>query len=270
VRPVLVIAPNALARAAGAVVVLGVAACSLGAAPLVAIHAGDAITDRQLFSYLSFGLHPGDWMEYRVVFAGGTEALKTVGFGTESVSGTPTLYIESHVRSLAVTGLPPGMSAVGIGTDAVIKTYISGGSFGDLYTQYSVVTSALKIGALEYEVAPETGETYTALAGDVFSPDRRGTVASVDAVEMRVGSQTVHATHIVAKLGSLPLPAGGVSNGYTIELWQSPEVPGGTVAIASPGELAVRWSLIAFGRGYRSLFKHDLDDIRSGSQPAMP
>jgi len=245
------------------------AAFAVGASPPVALHPGDRITDRQLFAYLSFGPHVGDWMQYRVVFLGGATALKTIGFGVESVGGKQTLYVETHVRALAVTGLAPG-TTTGIGTDAVLKTYVTGVTFADLSSPYRVVTSALKVGDFEYEIPPGTPETYTALAGDANLPARDGAIKSVDPIDMRVGAQSVHATHVVAMFASIPLPAGGVSNGYTLEVWQSPDVPAGTVAISSGGSRSVHWRLLAYGRGYRSLFKKGLDALRGASQPAMP
>jgi hypothetical protein len=254
------------ARVAG---IVAAAALSSGAAPPVAMHPGNPITEEQLFGYLAFPVHPGDWMRYRVDFAGGTTALKTVGFGTESVGGQQTLFIETHVRALPVTGLPAG-STTGVGTDAVLKTYVAGNRFGDLSTPYKVITSALKIANFEYEVTPASPETYTALAGDVYSPPRSGTIQSVEPVDVQIGGQTTHATHVVATFGPIALPVGGVSTGFSIEVWQSPDVPGGTVAIASPGLNAVRWRLVAFGRGnYRSLFKNTLDEIRADAQPTM-
>jgi len=148
---------------------------------------------------------------------------------------------------------------------------VTASAFGDLSTPYRVITTALKIANFEYEIAPASAETYTALAGDVYSPQRDGTIQSIDPVDMQVGGQTTHATHIVAAFGPIPLPVGGVSTGFSLEIWQSPDVPAGTVEIASPGGRAVRWRLIAFGRGdYRSYFKNTLDAIRANQQPVMP
>lgn len=238
-------------------------------APPIALHPGDHISDRQLFAYLSFGVHPGDWVEYRVDLAGGLTAIKTIGFGVETVAGSPTLFIETHVRALPVMGLPAS-STIGIGTDAVLKTYVSATTFGDLDTPYHIVTTALEVGEFAYEVKPATDETYTALAGDVYEPARMGTIRSVEPVDLRVGAATVHTTHVVATFEALPLPVGGVSAGYTLEVWQSPELPAGTVQIASPGMRTVHWRCTAFGRGYRSLFRRSLDEIRSGAQPSAP
>jgi hypothetical protein len=261
-RPLLLTLRAACAAAA--------AIASIGATPPVALHPGDQITDRQLFGYLAYPIHAGDWMRYRVVFAGGVTASKTIGFGTESVGGERTLFIETYVRAQPVTGLAPG-STTGVGTDAVLKTYVTGTEFGDLSTPYSVITSALKIGNFEYEIAPASAQTYTALAGDVYSAQRSGTIQSIDPVDMQVSGQTTHATHIVASFGPIPLPVGGISTGFSLEIWQSPDVPAGTVGIASPGGRAVRWRLIAFGRGdYHTLFKNTLDAIRANAQPVMP
>jgi len=110
----------------------------------VALHAGDSISDRQLFAYVSYPVAPGDWVRYRVVFADGSTVDKTVGFASERVEGTPTLFIETHVRALPVTGLL-AETTVGVGTDAVLKTYIIGSTLGDLARTYRVLTITLKV-----------------------------------------------------------------------------------------------------------------------------
>jgi len=254
--------------APAAVAVACVAA--LGAAAPVAVHPGDTITDRQLFAYLSLPVEAGDWVRYRVVFADRSTAMKTIGFGTESVAGTRTLFVETHVSTQAVTGLP-AETAVGIGTDAVLKTYVAGAAFGDLAHPYTVITSALKVGAMEYEVSPGAGQTYSALAGTAVAQTRTGTIRSVQPVDLHVGSQTLHTVHIVASFDAAPLPVGGVALAYTLEVWQSPDAPLGTVAISSGGSHRVEWRLVAYGRGgYRSLFSKTLDQIRQTSKPTMP
>ena len=261
----------ATACAAAALAVSAPAPSRAATSPPVppALHPGDAITDDQLYAYLAYPVSPGDWVRYRVVFADRSTIVKTVGFGSESVGGTRTLFIETHVSAQPVTGLPPG-STIGVGTEAVLKTYVSGASFGDLAHAYAVVTSALKVGSFEYEVQPGAGETYSALAGAASAAARAGTIKSVRAVDMRVGRQTLHATHVVASFPSAPLPLGGVALAFTLDVWQSPEAPLGTVAIASEGARTVQWRLVAFGRGdYKSLFSKTLDQIRRSSQPSM-
>jgi len=243
---------------------------STAAAPPVALHAGDRITDRQLFAALAYPPQPGDWVRYRVVFADRTTVMKTIGFGVERVSGVRTLFIETHVRAQAVSGLPAG-STTGIGTDAVLKTYVAGSVFGDLAHPYPVVTSALKVGSFEYEVAPGVDESYCALSGTAIAQTRSGTIRSVRAVDMRVGRQNLHATHVVAYFPDAPLPVGGTALAYTLEVWQSPDAPMGTVAISSGASAAVDWRMIAFGRGdYKTLFSKTLDQMRQAAQPAMP
>jgi hypothetical protein len=252
-----------------ALAVAVVAVAGLAAAP-VALHRGDEITDRQLFAYLAYPPQPGDWVRYRVDFGETSTVIKTIGFGFESVGGVRTLFIETHVRALTVTGLP-AESTIGVGTDAVLKTYVAGTAFADLAHPYRVIASALHVGSFEYEVTPGGGETYSALSGAVYSPPRSGTVQSVKAVDMQVGGQTLHATHVVASFAAVPLPVGGVATGYTLEIWQSPEAPLGTVAIANAQAREVQWRLIAFGRGgYQSLFSKTLDQIRASSRPDMP
>ena len=248
----------------------GSAVAAFGASAPVALHPGDAITYRQLFAYLAYPVRPGDWVRYRVVFADRTTVIKTIGFGSESVSGKPILFIETHVRAQTVSGLPPG-AAVGIGTDAVLKTFVAGTTFGDLAHPYPVITSVLKVGEFEYEVTPGASESYSALSGAEESASRVGTVRSVGAIDLRVGQQNIHATHVIADFQAAPLPVGGVTTPLTLEVWQSPEAPLGTVAITSEGARTVDWRMTAFGRGdYRSLFTRTLDKIRAASRPSMP
>jgi hypothetical protein len=236
----------------------------------VALHAGDSISDRQLFAYLSFPVLPGDWVRYRVTFADGSTNDKTVGFGSERVGGASTLFIETHVRALPVTGLP-AETTVGIGTDAVLKTYLAGSTLGDLARTYRVYTSALKVSGFEYEVSPGGNATYSILTGAVDASPRFGTLNSIDAVDVRIGRTVVHATHLVAYFPSRSLPAGGIDLPLTLEVWQSPDVPLGTVAIKAGGGRYIDWRLVAYGRGtYRSMFAKTLDQIRAASQPAMP
>jgi hypothetical protein len=236
----------------------------------VALHAGDSISDRQLFAYLSYPVASGDWVRYRVAFTDGSTVDKTVGFASERVQGTPTLFIETHVHALPVSGLP-AETTVGIGTDAVLKTYVIGSTLGDLARTYRVLTSALKVSSFEYEVSAGNSATYSILTGAVDTSPRYGRLHSIDAVDMRIGRTVVHATRLVAEFPSRSLPAGGVDLPITMEVWQSPDVPLGTVAIKAGGGRYIDWRLVAFGRGgYRSMFSKTLDQIRSASQPAMP
>ena len=236
----------------------------------VALHDGASISDRQLFAYLSYPVSPGDWVRYRVEFADGSTVDKTVGFGRERIGGASTLFIETHVRAQPVSGLP-AETTIGIGTDAVLKTYVTGPAFGDLAHVYGVVSSALKVSGFEYEIPPGAGASYSVLTGAVDASPRYGTLRSIGAVDMRLGHTVVHSTRLVASFPAAALPAGGVDLAMTVEIWQSPDVPLGTVAIKSGGSRFVDWRLIAFGRGgYRSMFSKTLDQIRSASQPAMP
>ena len=241
---------------------------SLGAGAPVAVHPGDTITDRQLFAYLAFPSSNG-WVRYRVRFADKSTVEKTVGFGSETLAGKTTAFIETHVSAQGVTGLV-GPSPIPIGTDAVLKTYVDAVSVGDISQTYRVISSALKVGGFEYEVTPGQGQTFSILTGAQQDAPRQGKVRSVDAVDLRVAGRVVHCTHIVAAFRAAPLPLGGTQAPYTLELWQSPDVPLGTVAIVSDGGRSIDWRLVAFGRsGYKSLFVKTLDQIRRASQPGM-
>jgi len=254
---------RALGIALASTALAGAASPSPAPSALVVLHAGDAITDRQMFAYLSYPPSPGDWVRYRVDFPDGSSVEKTIGFGVEQVAGAPTLFVETHVSATAVSGLP-AESTIGIGTDAVLKEYVAGSVFDDLAHAYAVETSAVKVGQLEYEVAPGSGATYSVLTGAVDAPARMGKLRSVTAVDIRVGAAIVHATHLIADF-----PVSGPPS--TVEIWQSPDAPIGTIAIKAGGVLFVGWRMIAFGRGdYATLFAKSLDAIRKSSQPAMP
>jgi hypothetical protein len=241
-----------------------------GAGAPVALHAGDKTTDREIFAYLCIAPHPGDWVAYRVTFAGNETVVKTIGFGSEAVGGTQTLFIETHVHAFAVTGLAT-VPTTGIGTDAVLKTYVDADSFGDMAHVYHVLTSAIKVGGLEYEVPPGVGTTYSALAGSAAAPVRPGVVQSVTPIDLRIGGVAVHASRVDATFPAAPLPLGGTAAAYAISVWQTPDVPLGTVAIVSGDQPPVRWRMIAFGRGdFRSAFARSLDQIRAGAAPALP
>jgi hypothetical protein len=241
-----------------------------GAAPPVALHAGDAITDKQLFAFLSLPAHPGDWVAYRVSFADSPSLTKTIGFGAESVSGKRTLFIETHVHASGVSGLPSSDS-ISVAPDAILKTYVEGSTFGDLARAYPVVTSAIHVGNLEYEVKPAPGERFSVLSGTVDMDPRNGTVRSIEPVDVRVGEAVLHCSRVAVWFDRSPLPFGGVATAYGLTVWQSPDAPLGTVAISSGEGSAVAWRMIAFGRGtYRSEFSQTLDQIRAASMPAQP
>jgi hypothetical protein len=266
VRAVLVI----LRAAAVTIAVVSLAAFALVAADSpVALHAGDAVTDRQLFAFLSLPPHSGDWVRYRVTFADSPAVEKTIGFGAETVDGNRTLFIETHVHASAVNGLPSSQP-VSIGTDAVLKTYVEGSSFGDLAHVYTVITSAIQVGNLEYEVKPGPHERFSVLSGTVNPDPRQGIVTGVEPVDLRVGDTVLHCSRVAVSFGQAPLPMGGMTTAYALTVWQSPDAPLGTVAIESGGDAAVRWSMAAFGRGtYRSMFRQTLDQIRAAALPSQ-
>jgi hypothetical protein len=89
-------------------------------------------------------------------------------------------------------------------------------------------------------------------------------VLLVEPKDMNVGGVSVHATHLMVSFPSVS--AAGVAVPSTlIEVWQSPDVPLGTVASAGT-ILGVRRSstLSAFGRGnYRSAINVGLDTLRN-------
>ena len=223
-----------------------------------------------MFAYLSYPPSPGDWVRYHVDFPDGSSVEKTIGFGVEAVGSVPTLYVETHVSATAVSGLP-AESTIGIGTDAVLKEYVAGSTFDDLAHAYAVETSAVKVGQLEYEVTPGSDATYSLLTGAVDEPARMGELRSVSAADIRVGGAVVHATHLIADFPASGQTSTIMSAPLTLEIWQSPDAPLGTIAIKAGGGLFVGWRMVAFGRSdYATLFSKSLDAIRKSAQPAMP
>jgi len=80
-----------------------------------------------------------------------------------------------------------------------------------------------------------------------------------------VAGATVHATHIIVSFAGVSVAEGADVPPTTVEVWQSPDVPIGTVS-SHARYLGVDRStaLIAFGRGdYRSLITTSLDELRA-------
>jgi hypothetical protein len=248
-----------------------VAACPASAAPN-ALHPGDNVSLADLYGYLSALPQPGDWVRVRVQ-GGGAITSVTTGFGAESVGGKRTLWIETRVEAQSVSG-GVVMTSTNAAPPVISKTYIVGDSFGPFGSSYQVIATVAAIGDKAFRmndraadslgVAPAGPPSTFSLTDGLPFAARLGTVIVIEPKDMTVGGMLVHATHLVVSFPSVS--AAGVAVPATlIEVWQSPDVPLGTVA-SSGTMLGVTLSttLAAFGRGdYRSAIGVGLDTLRN-------
>jgi hypothetical protein len=240
--------------------------------PPVALHVGDSIALADVYGYLAALPQPGDWVRVRTQ-AGGAVTSVTTGFGAESVGGKRTLWIETRVDAQMVSG-GGVMTSANPAPPVVSKTYIVGDAFGPFSATYQVVATVAAIGDKAFRMndsaanVPGVGvsgppPTYSLADGLPF-PTRLGTVLITEPKDMTVGSATVHATHLEVSFPSLTV-AGVAVPSARIDVWQSPDVPLGTVA-SSGAILNVSRSstLDAFGRGnYQSSIGVSLDVLRA-------
>ncbi|HEY5094196.1 MAG TPA: hypothetical protein VII69_03660 [Candidatus Eremiobacteraceae bacterium] len=248
-----------------------VAACPASAAPN-ALHPGDNVSLADLYGYLSALPQPGDWVRVRVQ-GGGAITSVTTGFGAESVGGKRTLWIETRVEAQSVSG-GVVMTSTNAAPPVISKTYIVGDAFGPFGSSYQVIATVAAIGDKAFRmndraadslgVAPAGPPSTFSLTDGLPFAARLGTVLVIEPKDMNVGGMPVHATHLVVSFPSVS--AAGVAVPSTlIEVWQSPDVPLGTVA-SSGTMLGVTLSttLAAFGRGdYRSAIGVGLDTLRN-------
>jgi hypothetical protein len=240
------------------------------AAP-VALHVGDSVSLADVYGYLAALPQPGDWVRVRTQ-AGGAVTTVTTGFGVESVGGEPTLWIETRVDAQTVSG-GGVMTSANPAPSVVSKTYIVGDAFGPFPSTYEVIATVAAIGDKAFRMNDRASDfvgvgptspppTYSLADGLPFAM-REGTVLIAEPKDMTVGQVTVHATHLLVSFPSVSFA--GVSVPATlIDVWQSPDVPLGTVA-SSGAILGVSRSstLAAFGRGdYRSAIGIGLDALR--------
>jgi hypothetical protein len=240
------------------------------AAP-VALHAGDSVSLADVYGYLAALPLPGDWVRIRTQ-AGGAVTTITTGFGEESVGGKPTLWIETRVDAETVSG-GGVMTSTNPAPSVVSKTYVVGDAFGPFPASYQVIATIAAIGDKAFRmndrasdfvgVGPTSAPPTYSLADGLPFATRQGTVLIVEPKDMTIGQVSVHATHLVVSFPSVSVA--GVSVPATlIDVWQSPDVPLGTVA-SSGAILGVSRSstLAAFGRGdYRSAIGISLDALR--------
>jgi hypothetical protein len=241
------------------------------AAP-VALHAGDSVSLADVYGYLAALPQPGDWIQVRTQ-AGGAVTTVTTGFGAESVGGRRTLWIETRVDAQTVSG-GGVMTSTNPAPSVVSKTYVVGDSFGPFPSSYEVIATVAAIGDKAFRmndrasdfvgVGPTSPPPTYSLADGLPFATRLGTVLIVEPKDMSVGQVPVHATHLLVSFASVSVA--GVSVPATlIDVWQSPDVPLGTIA-SSGAILGVSRSttLAAFGRGdYRSAIGIGLNALRA-------
>jgi hypothetical protein len=204
--------------------------------------------------------------------AGGAVTTITTGFGAESVGGSRTLWIETRVDSQTVSG-GGVMTSANPAPPVISKTYIVGDSFGPYSSSYQVIATVAAIGDKAFRMNDRTADslgvapsgpppTYSLADGLPFAT-RQGTVLIAEPKDMTVSGVSVHATHVVVSFPSVTVAGVNVPS-TLIDVWQSPDVPLGTVA-SSGAILGVSRSssLSAFGRGnYRSAIGIGLDALR--------
>jgi hypothetical protein len=241
------------------------------AAP-VALHAGDSVSLADVYGYLAALPQPGDWVRVRTQ-AGGAVTTVTTGFGVESVGGKRTLWIETRVEAQTVSG-GGIMTSANPAPSVVSKTYVVGDSFGSFAYSYEVIATVAAIGDKAFRlndsasafagVGPTSPQPTYSLADGLPFAMRQGTVLIVEPKDMTVGQVSVHATHLLVSFPSVTVA--GVSVPSTlVDVWQSPDVPLGTVA-SSGAILGVSRSstLAAFGRDdYQSAIGIGLDALRA-------
>ncbi len=236
-----------------------------------ALHVGDSVTLADLFGYLAPLPQPGDWVEVRNT-GGGVSTVVTTGFGEESVSGNPTLWIETCVESQPVTGLS-SMQAGDIAPPVVLKTYVSGTSFGPFGMEYNVIASVASIGDKAFRLsdtlpgyptlASGAPPTYSLADGTPFA-HTLGTVMVSEPKDLDVGGTTVHATHLIVAFQGQTIAEGASVPPTAVEVWQTPDVPFGTVESRAHFLGVDRESaLVGYGWGdYRSQITTTLDALR--------
>jgi hypothetical protein len=241
-----------------------------------ALHPGDSVTLADLYGFLSPLPQPGDWITVRST-GGGVASVVTTGFGVETVAGKQTLWIETRVDSQPVSGLG-SMQAGDIAQPIVLKTYVGGDAFGAFGAQYDVVASVAGIGDRSFRLSDRTAGYPTLSSGAAPAPTysladgmpfalSTGTVMAVEPKDLVIGGTTVHATHIVVSFQGVSVAEGATVPPSIVEVWQSPDVPLGTVA-SRARYLGIdrQTALVAFGRGdYRSEITTSLDALRSQS-----
>lgn len=257
------------AAAAAAAALVGGSPAFAGPA---ALHTGDSVSLADLYGYLAPLPRPGDWVAIRNT-GGGVSSVETIGFGAEDVAQVRTLWIETSVETQPVIGLG-SMQAADIAPPVVLKTYVSGASFGPFGAQYDVIASVADIGDKSFRLSdrfagyptlsPGSQPPTFSLADGVPFARSLGSVVAVEPKDMTAAAALVHATHVVVSFAGQEVAQGAVVPPTIVEVWQSPDVPLGMVAShAQYIGVDRRTELVAFGRGdYRSRISTTLDALR--------
>ncbi|HKW45469.1 MAG TPA: hypothetical protein VJN22_07415 [Candidatus Eremiobacteraceae bacterium] len=250
--------------------------CAASAEP-IALHVGDNVSLADLYGYLAAVPQPGDWVRVRTQ-SGGAVTTITTGFGAETVAGNRTLWIETRVDAQMVSGAGV-MTSTNPAPPVISKTYIVGDAFGPFSASYQVIATVAAIGDKAFRmndrsadslgVGPSTPAPLYSLTDGLPFATRQGTVLIAEPKDMTAGGVSVHATHIEASFPSVSI-AGVDVPATVLDVWQSPDVPLGTVASSGSILGASRSSsLAAFGRGnYRSAIGIGLDALRGQSAGA--
>jgi hypothetical protein len=260
----------ALSALLTATTMCAVAPSAASAAPN-ALHIGDAVTLADLYGYLSALPQPRDWVRVRST-TGDVATIVTTGFGAERVGGIRTLWIETRVDTQTVSG-GNVMTSSFSSPPVISKTYIVGDAFGPFGTTYQVVATVAAIGDKAFRMndrstaspslAPMGPPASFSLADGLPFPTRSGIVLVTEPKDMTAAGVAIHATHLVVSFPSVSAAGVGVP-ATVVEVWQSPDVPLGTV-LSSGSMLGVSRAnaLIAWGHGdYRSAIAISLDDLR--------
>lgn len=275
-----------LRRAAAALIAVAAAGPVLAAAgsDIAAssdIHPGDHVTQTAVFSYAFAAPQPGDWVRYRLG-VGNTTFERTLGFGSEQVGDKKLLFIESREASTAVINAPVPTSKQ-IGGDIVSRTYVDASALGDPAQTYSVVATVFKVGDALYRIdyrakqpaavaANGPPQRYDLLGSLPFRDPRTGVVSIVEPQTLDLASRKLAATHVVAQFPAARIPGGGSVPVLLLEVWQSSDVPLGTVRYrATVSGKTIALDLIDFGRGnYHPVIDKPLDSIQPLSGSTAP
>lgn len=247
----------------------GLASPSPAGAPTRELRVGDEITQTALLGYLAQTPRPGDWARHRISF-GDVRIDQTVGFGSETIDDQPRPFIEiSAARSgVAWAPVPLGWH---VGGASIAKTYLDADAFAAADAQYQALATVLLIGDSAYRIdyrraqppqvlanAPPSRLTLVAplLVGDLLT----GRILEIAKQDLTVKGRSMRVARVTALFGSA---LGGALPQTLLRVWQSPDVPLGTIAVrADTSGRELRIDLVDFGhRDYVSRIKQALNDI---------
>ncbi|MGH7754911.1 MAG: hypothetical protein ACREM8_01335 [Vulcanimicrobiaceae bacterium] len=200
---------------------------------------------------------PGQWIDYVMGF--GVAYLKQIGFGEETGSGAPMLYVETQ------NGVPGGTC----NPNTVKKTYLRSSSFGKLF---DVMPALLHVARQDYQLItwgdepdPKPGEDELRLLDLKALYDSRAcTVTALGEEMVAVGVRRLSASHLACRY---PAADGTLA---TLDLWTSPLVPLGVVkisaAIAGLGPFDLR--VQDYGSDFTTALTIPFRDLKKFSQAA--